>query len=138
MISGKNVYILGAGASADAGGPLMDEFIEKARRLYINPGVLNDYEKEKFKNALNFRDRFRRANDVVNFDFEHLEHTFSLIDMAGELGFPEAEKARDDFIFLIYRTLEKAIKIQLDDPSNPVKTYSTLAVSYTHLTLPTN
>ena len=36
-ITDRNVYILGAGASADAGAPLIKNFLDYSRELFVQP-----------------------------------------------------------------------------------------------------
>lgn len=50
MLFHKNVFILGAGFSVDAGAPVMSNFLQKARQLLDNrESGLHDEDRKSFK-----------------------------------------------------------------------------------------
>jgi hypothetical protein len=104
-MSGKNIFILGAGFSAYAGIPLMNNFIQKAR----------DYYFELFKNEQKYADKINTCNKVDNYidrlskvrsylnvDLHNIETLYSLIEMESYLGNVEKRLISDFKKYISY------------------------------------
>lgn len=67
----KNVFVLGAGFSADAGPPVMKEFFTQARNLRDDPNSgLNKEDKEIFERVISYRFGLNQALAKVFVDLE--------------------------------------------------------------------
>jgi len=76
FVNGKTVYILGAGASAHTGTPLMSKFLVSSRQLAARPQDLRF--KEDFETIFKWIDGLRANRRVVDIDLDNIEHVFSL------------------------------------------------------------
>lgn len=110
----ENVFILGAGASKDAGAPLMSEFIDSAEDLYRHGKFGNDSPKiGKVFEALVELQRVHAKSDL---DLDNIETLFGALEMAritGKLGAystKEIEEIREGLIKLIVGTLERMVR----------------------------
>lgn len=113
MLFRKNVFILGAGFSADAGAPVMSNFLQKARQLLDNrESGLHDEDRKSFKRVFDFLRELRAAQAKITLDLENIEHLFGLAEM--DLGFGGGNRGafRRDLIFLILKTLERSIRAE--------------------------
>lgn len=73
------VFILGAGASVDAGAPVMKNFIDTARQLYF----LNEIEHpEKFKIAFEGISKLQQVHSKSDIDLYNIESIFAAFEMA--------------------------------------------------------
>jgi len=119
----KNVFILGAGFSANAGAPVMRDFVEKAKQLRDDPSLGLSFEDQKtFGRVFNRLGELRVAQSKMDIDIENIEHLFSLIDMAISFDGSSETTLRRDLILLILRTLEKFIRFEkLDNLSGPLR-----------------
>lgn len=107
----KNVYILGAGFSANAGAPVMSDFIERAKLLRDDTRLgLPSEDQKTFERVFKRLGELRVAQAKMEIDIENIEHLFSLLDMDIEFGGKREGTLRKDLIFLILRTLEKTIR----------------------------
>jgi hypothetical protein len=107
----KNVFVLGAGASADAGAPLLRDFLDKARELMGNPhSPLSPGDRERFKHVFDYQWKLRVAESRVLVDLDNIEDLFSLMDLEDLAGIPEAHSVRTDLLRLIVMTLEHSIR----------------------------
>jgi len=110
MAIDRNVYILGAGFSKNAGVPLMKEFMQQARWLFYKPdSPLSEEEKKRFANVFDYLQKLSSASAKCNIDIENIEHIFSLleIDLLHEGG--SLEDVYNDFLYLISRTIEASL-----------------------------
>ncbi len=83
----NNVYILGAGFSADAGIPVMAAFLQHAYEAYESPaGALPFYVEPHYEAVLRRRIELKRCRDAVKLDLDNIEQLFGLIDMEESLG----------------------------------------------------
>lgn len=110
----KTVFILGAGASREAGGPLMADFLDKADKLYrLRP---DRFEKKAFENVRNARSELQSVFAKANLETDNLEVLFGAIEMAEIIQkFCNREPStiaglRDSIIKVIVATLEWTIK----------------------------
>ena len=109
----KNVYILGAGFSANAGAPVMRDFIEQAKLLRDDVRLgLPSEDQKTFGRVFKRLGELRGAQARMTIDVENIEHLFSLLDMDIDFGGKNASSLRQDLIFLILRTLERTIQTE--------------------------
>jgi hypothetical protein len=74
----RTVFILGAGASADAGAPLMGDFFDRAERLIPRAGKYQ----EAFETVFRGRAELQRVHSKARLDLDNLETVFAAIEMA--------------------------------------------------------
>ncbi len=111
MLFRKNVFILGAGFSADAGAPVMKDFLQRSKYLLDNPDPsLPAADREAFEGVFQFLRRLRAAQAKITLDLENIEHLFGLAEMDVEFGEGNRGAFRRDLIFLILRTIENSIR----------------------------
>lgn len=109
----KSVFIFGAGASRQAGGPLMSDFFDKAERLLRHnkvPDAKAEFE-EVFKAISELQPMYAKSY----FDLDNLEMVFGAIEMgqlihkfAGRTP-DEIARLRNAMVTLIVKTLEQSI-----------------------------
>src|SRR5690242_15450290 len=109
-ITDRNVYVLGAGASADAGAPLIKNFLECSRNLLDNPfSGLEDFEKEHFRQVFDFRRAMAQAREKVNMDLDDIEQLFGLAEMSHRLqNSAESLAIRNSMVYAIAKTLQSS------------------------------
>lgn len=124
------VFILGAGASADAGAPLMKNFMLKAQELRK--------EKDKVKIRQDFDDVFRIKNSISKLchksilDLNNVEELFAILEMGKlinklvDLDSESIEKCTSSLRKVIGRTLELSMPLRMvsRDELDVYKTYN--------------
>lgn len=109
-ITDRNVFILGAGFSADAGAPVIRDFIDVSRELYDDPDSgLHPKEKQLFQNVFNFKKEVAQAREKFEIDLDNIEELFGLVEMSHRLN-SEVADTRDATVYLIAKTLELATR----------------------------
>jgi hypothetical protein len=103
-ITGKTIYILGAGASVHVGAPLLADFLVTARLL--RDGRQQLVNKDSFDRVFEWIDKLRGSSYYVEFDLDNLEHVFSLAEMGKQLKLEEAEQIFADLRYLVTETLD--------------------------------
>jgi hypothetical protein len=102
----KNVYILGAGASAEAGAPVLRDFLDRAQGLYLDPRApLAPEERDRFRKVFQYQKRMDLARAHVEMDLDNLEDLFGLVDLQCRIGNEQAKDVRECLTFLIQKTL---------------------------------
>lgn len=128
----RNVFILGAGASKEAGAPLMREFLDVAADLARSGAVA--HAKADFDLVAEGRSALQHTHSKsVGIDLYNMEAVFSAFEMAkmlGGLGNVETEKVQKfpaAYRKVIAETLENTISFPLRG-SRPIpeKSYSSL------------
>jgi hypothetical protein len=115
----KNVYLLGAGFSADAGAPLMKDFFSKARNLRDEPGSgLATDEREVFGRIIQYRFELDKALAKVHVDLDNIEELFGFLEMELRLSPGSKPQLREDMTYLIARTLEATSNRSLSTHQN--------------------
>jgi len=110
----RNVYILGAGFSSNAGAPLIHGFLDYSRRLHDQPfSDLDKTERQHFKNAFEFRRKMAQAREKVLIDLDDIEQLFGLVEISQRLS-SESPETRDSIVYLIAKTLQLSIDSQND------------------------
>src|SRR5260370_5795352 len=111
-ITDRNVYILGAGASADAGAPLIKNFLDYSRELFDQPfSGLEDFEKKHFQTVFDFRSAMAQAREKIQLDLDDIEQLFGLVEVSRRLRDTPLE-TRNSTVYLIAKTLQMAIEAQ--------------------------
>lgn len=105
QITGKTVYVLGAGASHHTGAPLLKDFLVRARLLREGRGELK--YKESFDKVFEWIDRLRGSSYYVEFDLDNLEHIFSIAEMSSQLGLEEGKEISRHLTKVILETLDR-------------------------------
>ena len=89
----RNVFLLGAGASAKAGVPLLKDFLRTANAIRTD-GTLSETDRALFDLVFRARDALTRVNSKARLDFDNFEEIYSAFDMASLIGrLGELEKA---------------------------------------------
>ena len=83
-VLGKTVYVLGAGASAHAGAPLLRNFLIKSRPLRDGRDEL--VYRESLDRVFDWIDGLRGSSYYIEFDLDNLEHIFSLLELESQIG----------------------------------------------------
>lgn len=103
----KNVFIVGAGFSADAGAPVIRTFFEQAMELWKNPNsALEPEERDIFRQVFDYRQELETAESKVQVDLDNIEDLFGTVEMATQLGFNDAQTVKGKLVYVILRTLE--------------------------------
>jgi NAD-dependent SIR2 family protein deacetylase len=109
------VFILGAGASAEAGAPVMGNFIATAQEVSRTESLAAD-EKLQFQLVFKARARLQSVHSKSALDINNIESLFGAFEMAALLGKlgglerSEIEKLPAAMAVVIARTIEKRIK----------------------------
>ncbi len=113
----RTVFVLGAGASKQAGVPLMGEFLDVAEHIWRS-GELNEQDTEHFERVFRAISKLQIVHSKSKLDLVNLEAVFSTFEMAkllGKLpGFEEAELS--DLITSMKRVIVVTIEKTLEFP----------------------
>jgi hypothetical protein len=128
----ENLFILGAGASFDAGAPLMNGFFDKANEL-LGSGQSNPHS-EAFKDVFHLLKELRPVYANSYLDLNNIESLFGAIEMGrivNSLGIrsdDSIEMVRKSLIRLIVITLERSITFPINEgTTSPPRSYNKLA-----------
>ncbi len=112
----RNVFILGAGASAKAGVPLLKNFLGVANSIRVG-GSLTETDRSLFDLVFKARQALTEINSKARLDFDNFEEIYSAFDMAsliGRLGALDTESVLSLPLAmrrLITITIEKTMKL---------------------------
>src|SRR5438552_6334345 len=120
-ITGKTVYVLGAGASFHVGAPLLADFLVTARLLREGKQPL--VHQDSFDRVFEWIDKLRESSYYVEFDLDNLEHVFSLAEMGKQLKLEGAEQIFTDLRYLVTETLDICRVRYSDKQPLPSPTY---------------
>jgi hypothetical protein len=110
----RNVYILGAGFSFDAGLPLVKDFMNRMRdSLSWLKNANRHYEAKAVEDVFDFRLRASSAAERIPLDAENIEELFSLASAAG------SEHATGDFSRAIPLAIAATLDFSLASKTNP-------------------
>lgn len=118
----KTVFILGAGASAQAGAPMMANFLDKARTL-LAAKKIDGTDKEDFEKVFVGISLLQRVHSKSELDIYNVESVFSAFEMAKTLNaFPDKNPNEIDKLItslrrVIVRTLELSVKFPVENNS---------------------
>ena len=110
----KNVIILGAGASAGFGAPVMGNFLDKARKLYADNKIT--HHKECFGRVFEAISKLQVVHSKSELNLNNLESVFTSFELAKTLNrFPGVEPEKitdliDDLKWVIVSTLYETVK----------------------------
>src|SRR5262245_40957241 len=110
------IIILGAGASAEAGAPVMSNFMDVARRLARTPGA--EIDREAFERVFNAIAELQTVYAKANIDTDNIEAVFAAFEMGrlfGRIGSLSAEAVDglpNDMRTLIVQTLETEMALK--------------------------
>ncbi len=127
-------FVLGAGASKDAGAPLMADFLDVADDL--TKQNLAKEAQEDFNLVFKARAELQQAHSKAQLDIRNLESVFAAFEMAkllellGSLTPEEISRLSEAMKTLIVTTLELSIYLPVSDqrvrPSPPYESFSKL------------
>jgi hypothetical protein len=108
-----NVILFGAGASAEAGIPLLNSFVdtmwEYAFRGKVGDKAIAESDREILIEANKIREDLERYNSRASFDIRNLEDILSLLSFEALTG--EVQAARYDMLVkAVARTIELSCK----------------------------
>jgi hypothetical protein len=112
----KNVFILGAGASAKAGVPLLKDFLRVANTIRIG-NSLSQTDRALFDLVFRARTALTAINSKSRLDFDNFEEIYSAFDMAsliqrlGDLDQKSVLELPSAMRRLITVTIEKSMKL---------------------------
>lgn len=109
----KTVLIFGAGASVDAGVPIMKNFLDRAEKLHKKSK--SSIQPEKFERVFKTLSNMQQIQSKARFDLVNIESVFAGIEFGGLLGVNFSQDSdigivRDSFVYLIFRTIELTTK----------------------------
>jgi hypothetical protein len=108
-IQDRNVFILGAGFSKDAGAPLVHDFLDKAREFFDDPdSALDPPERAQFEQVFRFKREVAKAREKFRIDLDNIEQLFGLVEMSQRLG-SDPPAPREATVYLIAKTLQLAL-----------------------------
>jgi hypothetical protein len=115
----NTVFILGAGASADANVPQMKDFLEKA--MLLSP---SDEVAEAFALVSKAGSRLQLAQSKAQLNIRNVESVFAAFEMAelferlGDLRVDEIRRLTDAMRTVIVHTVEHYMQVRLDVTSS--------------------
>lgn len=112
-ITGKTIYVLGAGSSHHTGAPLLRDFLLTAKLLREGKKELK--YKEAFDRIFKWIDSLRGASYYVELDLDNLEHIFSLAEMQKQIGIKEGKEHFSDLRYVVMETLDNRCQIRWTD-----------------------
>lgn len=112
----KTVFILGAGASCEAGAPLMTDFFKRARKIYDEHGYgdVNHHIKDVLNAGLI---DLKLVQVKSNIKTQNIEHLFSAVDIGQLIGVfgtrppHEIDSLRESIVVFIQRTIEETVRV---------------------------
>jgi NAD-dependent SIR2 family protein deacetylase len=116
----KTIFILGAGASKEAGGPLMNDFLDRADELLRLKAQGTAGSEEAFRDVFNAISELRSVHSKAYLDLDNIEVLFGAIELAqliGKLGHrdhDQIDQLRNSIITLIFKTLEICIPFPIE------------------------
>ena len=103
QITGRTMYVLGAGASFHTGAPLLRDFLVEARLLRDSRSRVRH---ESFDRVFKWIDSMRPSSYYVELDLDNLEHVFSLAELRRQLQMDGAETLCADLRHVVMDTLD--------------------------------
>lgn len=108
----KTVFILGAGASADAGLPVMANFLDRARDFYSSFVIRNEEDQISFMEVFKAIHNLKGVLFKSSIDLNNIESVFSIIDMGLLLG--RLGSFRGNELEQLYENIQKLIAVTVD------------------------
>jgi NAD-dependent SIR2 family protein deacetylase len=116
----RTVFILGAGASAQAGAPLMTTFVRAAQDIMRGPTPLYSKEQEYFNLMFKARTLLMQAHSKSVLNIDNIESLFGAFDMAALLGRlgtltdEELQRLPSAVRYVISKTIESRLKYPIN------------------------
>jgi hypothetical protein len=113
------VFILGAGASKEAGAPLMGDFLERANLLQRKAGI--NLDQNAFRSVFSAISKLQAVHSKAALDLDNLETVFGALEMARViemwpgLSAVEINDLHTSFKRVIAQTLEETITFSVSD-----------------------
>ena len=123
----KNVFILGAGASAAGGAPIMSDFVNQMFSLYERrkPDFASD-DIRRFKKVYDCWLGLFETNSILRLDLNNIEDFFGLVDILATQD-KNMNEVLNSLTYCIARTLELMVKDPMRDKQEcPVVGHGTL------------
>jgi NAD-dependent SIR2 family protein deacetylase len=127
------VFVLGAGASAAAGVPLMPDFITAALEVRRTPNKLSSEDTACFDLVFKARAALQAVHSKSNLNLNNIESLFGTFEMArlirrlGSLSPEEIERLPDSMARVIARTIETRLKLPVSLPKLQIPGIDTVA-----------
>jgi hypothetical protein len=115
------VFVLGAGASAHTGAPIMKEFFNVVCDLYDDE-LISAEDKEAFKLIIDAKADLERILAKVAFDLNNLETLFSLIEMGKLINIFPGNIPVDKLHGAIQRVIVRTIELRTECQYKPDNT----------------
>jgi hypothetical protein len=116
----RTVFILGAGASADCGAPLMNNFLDRARDIFSSGRLSNTNAHEHFQKVFRAISSLQNVHSKAEFDIDNVESIFTSFELASVIrSFPgiNDESSIDELSeclkSVIVTTLEESIQFKV-------------------------
>jgi hypothetical protein len=111
----KTIFILGAGASKEAGAPLMNEFLDVARDLYSSGWIKKEEDKKAFEMVFKAINSLRISHYKSYIDLDNIEAVFGAFEMAKLLSGTAnyTEKQINDLIASIKVVIAKTLELKM-------------------------
>ncbi|MFD0794250.1 hypothetical protein ACFQZX_11515 [Mucilaginibacter litoreus] len=129
----KTVFILDAGASVEAGAPVMTNFFDTTEDLYLSTKITDQTDRQSIQNIFELIKKSLSSYANSNIDLNNIETIFGLLEMASivkelhDYDESKISQLRNDLIMLIVRTLEFSTNITpLYDGFTATKSYEQL------------
>ncbi len=124
----ENLFILGAGASVDAGAPVMNNFLDRAEDLLAQDAY---QEPEEIKELFSVITSLNSIQSKANIDLNNIESVLGLLEMSEILKYPinqnelDFRSLQNTYKKMIAETLVHTMKFQLLDTNkiSPIGSY---------------
>jgi hypothetical protein len=121
-----NVFLFGAGASFDAGIPLLGSFMEKMFEMALTKrspqGALSEADLKVFSEAIEIRNRMDTYHARVSIDQFNLEEILSILYFEAQAGSKNGKKDLIIFERAITRTIELTCRVKHDGKLDSIQT----------------
>ena len=111
-----NVFLFGAGASFNAGIPLLGSFMEKMSEMALTKrspqGALSENDLRVFAEAIDIRNRMDTYHARVSIDQFNLEEVLSILYFEKQAGSKNGKKDLDTFEKAVTRTIELTCNVK--------------------------
>ena len=116
---GKIVFILGAGFSKPAGVPLVHDFFDRARELYLaNHDSMSQAIRRSYEDVIDYRRGKNSLAANARLDLDDIENLFSILELEAQYLKPDQVSMRKNLILMIVdvlvRTATKRSPFELD------------------------
>ena len=112
---GKTVLILGAGFSEPAGVPLVHDFFDRAKELYLaNRDSMSQVIRKSYEDVINYRREKNSLAANAPFDLDDIENLFSILELEVQYLKPDQVSMRKNLILMIVDALIRTAKPRLD------------------------